>query len=110
MCVNRYLGQLKSYVQNKARSEGSIAKGYLTQEILNFCSRYIDDMETRWNQSRRVDDGSIALELKSYVDELFPQLGKPVGGYSYFNLTSIEKLQAHRHMLTNCSIVQSYLQ
>ena len=108
--VNRYLGQLKSYVRNKAQPEGSIAEGYLTQEILNFCSRYLDNIETRWNQPRRVDDGPINSEPKLRVDELFPQVGKHVGGWSYFHLTPIEMLQAHRHVLTNCPAVDQYLQ
>ncbi|KAK7260419.1 hypothetical protein RIF29_26445 [Crotalaria pallida] len=37
--IERYLGLLKSYVRNKACSEGSIVEGYLMQEILTFCSR-----------------------------------------------------------------------
>ncbi|KAK7262930.1 hypothetical protein RJT34_30511 [Clitoria ternatea] len=39
--IERYLGLLKSYVTNKARPEGSIAEGYLMQEILTFCSRHV---------------------------------------------------------------------
>jgi len=30
------LGHLKSYVRNKAQPEGSIAEGYLTEEVLTF--------------------------------------------------------------------------
>ena len=56
-CLLRYLGHLKSYVRNKAQPEGSIAEGYLVEEILTFCSRYFDDsLETRFNWPRRVDD------------------------------------------------------
>ncbi|KAL4298991.1 hypothetical protein AHAS_Ahas17G0056200 [Arachis hypogaea] len=33
-----YLGHLKSYVRNKAKSEGSIAEGYVVEEALTFCS------------------------------------------------------------------------
>ncbi|CAJ2636422.1 unnamed protein product [Trifolium pratense] len=33
----------------------------------------------------------------------------PIGGSSYYTLTPIEKLQAHRHVLTNCPIVDDYL-
>uniref|UniRef100_A0A151UG06 DUF4218 domain-containing protein n=1 Tax=Cajanus cajan TaxID=3821 RepID=A0A151UG06_CAJCA len=86
--IERYLGQLKSYVCNKAQPEGSIAEGYLVQEILTFCSR----------------------QSESQIGELFPVVGKPVGGSSFFTLTPKEKLQALRHVLTNCPVVDYYLQ
>nr|XP_025632903.1 uncharacterized protein LOC112727385 [Arachis hypogaea] len=34
--IERYLGHLKSYVRNKAKSEGSIAEGYVAEEALTF--------------------------------------------------------------------------
>jgi hypothetical protein len=109
MC-NRYLGHLKSYVRNKARPEGSIAEGYLLEEILTFCSRYLDDIETRWNRRGRADDEPNDEQPQSRMSELFPLIGKPVGGSSYFTLTRREKLQAHRHVLTNCPVVDYYIQ
>ncbi|CAI8608080.1 unnamed protein product [Vicia faba] len=108
--VERYLGKLKSYVRNKAKPEGSIAEGYRFEEILTFCSRYLENIETRWNQPGRVDDDPIDdIQTASRVAELFPRVGKPVGGSSYYTLTPTEKLQAHRHVLTNCPIVDDYL-
>ncbi|CAK8536725.1 unnamed protein product [Lathyrus sativus] len=108
--VERYLGKLKSHVRNKANPEGSIAEGYRFEEILTFCSRYLENIETRWNQPGRVDDDPIGdIQTGSRVAELFPIFGKPVGGSSYYTLTPIEKLQAHRHILTNCPIVDDYL-
>ena len=38
---------LKSYVCNRARPEGSIAEGYLVEECMTFCSRYLDDVESK---------------------------------------------------------------
>ncbi|XP_020209291.1 uncharacterized protein LOC109794234 [Cajanus cajan] len=108
--IERYLGQLKSYVRNKAGPEGSIAEGYLIQEILTFCSRYLDNIETRWNRPGRVDDEPNNTQSQSRVGELFPMVGKHVGGSLYFTLTPKEKLQAHRHVLTNCPAVDYYLQ
>ncbi|BAT89775.1 hypothetical protein VIGAN_06083200, partial [Vigna angularis var. angularis] len=35
--------------------------------------------------------------------------GKPVGGFTYFTLFAKEKLQVHRHSLTNSSIVDPFL-
>lgn len=98
-------------MRNKAQPEGSMAEGYLMQEILTFCSRYLDSIETKWNRPRRVDDAHISgMDPQSRLAKLFPRVGKPIGGSSYFVLTASEKMQAHRHVLTNCPIVDSYLQ
>ena len=40
----RYMGVLKKYVRNRARPEGSIAKGYGTEEVIEFCVEFIEDL------------------------------------------------------------------
>ncbi|XP_074347400.1 uncharacterized protein LOC141686254 [Apium graveolens] len=45
--IERYLGKLKSYVRNRSKPEGSIAEGYLAEECVTFCSRFLS-----------VDDGT----------------------------------------------------
>lgn len=100
------MGKLKSYVRNQAQPEGSIAEGWISEEILTFCSRYLDnEIETRFNRGGRVDD--YPYESSSL---LFPNVGKPVGGSSYFTLTEREWLQAHRHVLVNCKEVQHFIE
>ena len=42
----RYLSQLKSYMQNKAAPKGSIVGGYIVEECLTFCSRYMHGIKT----------------------------------------------------------------
>jgi hypothetical protein len=37
----RFMGVLKKYVHNRARPEGSIAKGYRTKEVIEFCVDFI---------------------------------------------------------------------
>nr|TKW02918.1 hypothetical protein SEVIR_7G030900v2 [Setaria viridis] len=37
---------LKKYVRNRARPEGSIAKGYGTEEVIEFCVDFIDDLSS----------------------------------------------------------------
>ncbi|KAL9668754.1 hypothetical protein QQ045_006294 [Rhodiola kirilowii] len=49
----RYLRNLKSYVNNKAKPEGSIAEGYVAEECLTFCSRYLSGVETHFNREER---------------------------------------------------------
>ncbi|KAK1369171.1 hypothetical protein POM88_035263 [Heracleum sosnowskyi] len=39
--IERYLAKLKSYVRNRSKPEGSIAEGYLAEECLTFCSRFL---------------------------------------------------------------------
>ncbi|KAG8480938.1 hypothetical protein CXB51_025610 [Gossypium anomalum] len=51
--IERFLCKLKSYCRNKRYPEGSIAKGYLVEECMTFCSRYLEDVETRLNRPSR---------------------------------------------------------
>ncbi|GJR92520.1 hypothetical protein Tco_0264694 [Tanacetum coccineum] len=52
----RYMKKLKDYVQNKAKMEGLIAKGYVAEEALPFSSYYFWDVTTKFNYpSRNVD-------------------------------------------------------
>ncbi|XP_063936159.1 uncharacterized protein LOC135147220 [Daucus carota subsp. sativus] len=45
--IERYLGVLKKYVRNKSKPEGSIAEGYLADECLTFCARFLNDGENK---------------------------------------------------------------
>ncbi|XP_061363881.1 uncharacterized protein LOC133307391 [Gastrolobium bilobum] len=81
--IERTLGHLKSYVRNKATPEGCIAEGYLMEECLTFCSRYLDDgdIETRFNRPRRNnDDHELNASSESTILlNLFPTSGRPIG-------------------------------
>ncbi|XP_057442542.1 uncharacterized protein LOC130734207 [Lotus japonicus] len=50
--VERFLRILKSYVRNKARPEGSIAEGYVAEECMAFCARYLTDMDSREHMTK----------------------------------------------------------
>jgi hypothetical protein len=58
---------------NKAEPEGSIAEGYVAEEILNFCSRYLESLQTVFNRPLRNPDdargevNSVSLDEKSWV-------------------------------------------
>ena len=43
----------KSSVRNKANPEGSIAKWYIANECLTFCSRYLEGAKTKFNRPLR---------------------------------------------------------
>jgi hypothetical protein len=51
--VERRLFTFKRSIRNKARPEGSIAEACVADEALTFCSRYLDDVETRLNRAPR---------------------------------------------------------
>ncbi|GJZ67715.1 hypothetical protein Tco_0630955 [Tanacetum coccineum] len=40
----RYMGFLKGYVRNRYRPEGSIVQGYVAEEVVRFCTNYMDDV------------------------------------------------------------------
>ncbi|XP_025703788.1 uncharacterized protein [Arachis hypogaea] len=80
----RYLGHLKSYVRNKAKSEGSIAEGYVAEEALTFCSRYLKGIETIFDRPPRVDDRPDG-NYSTHVYSLFPQMGNSKGAFTLMN-------------------------
>ncbi|XP_025670687.2 uncharacterized protein [Arachis hypogaea] len=106
--IERYLGHLKSYVRNKAKSEGSIAEGYVAEEALTFCSRYLEGIETRFNRPPRVDDRPDD-NYSTHVDSLFPQMGNSKGAFTVFELSPMEKKQAHRYVVLNCPYVKPFI-
>ncbi|XP_058741699.1 uncharacterized protein LOC131614087 [Vicia villosa] len=106
--IERYLGHLKSYVRNKAQPEGSIAEGYLAEEVLTFFSQYIDGIETRINRPTRVDYYPGERDL-SHTSSIFPSMGRGVRAFSTFDLSTMEKTQAHRYVSLNCLEVKPYI-
>jgi hypothetical protein len=69
MCLHRY----KGYVRNKATPEGSIVEGYIAEELLTFCSRYLESTQMVFNRPlRNLDDArgevkSFSLDEKSWT-------------------------------------------
>ncbi|KAK5824509.1 hypothetical protein PVK06_019284 [Gossypium arboreum] len=94
--VFRFLSKLKSYCRNKRYPEGSIAEGYLAEECMTFCSRYLEDVETRLNRPSRnagLNDPSLA---ETY---LFQSYGEPIGKVEITELDDRSWIQAHRYVL-----------
>ncbi|KAL5571521.1 hypothetical protein UlMin_021118 [Ulmus minor] len=93
----RYLKRLKDYVRNAAKPEGSIAEGYVLDEALTFCSRYFDDVETRFNRPDRNDDGIHPTRQLS----VFESQCKPLGKQSYVELDNNDRDNAEFYILNN---------
>ncbi|CAN6547389.1 unnamed protein product [Malus baccata var. baccata] len=87
--VERYLHKLKSYVRNKARPEGSIAEGYLGDECITFCSRYLHRVETKFNQRDRNDDGG-----KSFGKGVLEEMG----------IELLEAAKEHKNILMHSGV------
>ncbi|GJS62682.1 hypothetical protein Tco_0657466 [Tanacetum coccineum] len=69
-----------------AKPEGSIAEGYVAEEALTFCSRYLkDDVETRFNRPGRNDDG---LPEQTDKFQVFRSVCKPTGRMKETRLTT----------------------
>ena len=55
----------KYYIRNKAQPESSIAKGYIAEECMTLCSRYLHSVETTFNRVNRIMMG--VLKRKGYL-------------------------------------------
>ncbi|XP_033515493.1 uncharacterized protein [Nicotiana tomentosiformis] len=106
--VERLLGHFKSLIGNKAQPEGSIAEGHIVKEDLTLFSRYFEDIESKVNRPKRVNDEP-NLNEDSEMSSIFPTQGKTVGGSETFTLTQLEKTQAHRYVLLNCAAVKPFI-
>lgn len=98
---------LKGYVRNKARPEGSIAEGYIDKECLTFCSMYLNDMETIFNRPER--NCEYAGPESSSVFPIFNHKARGLGGHTVEDLNIIEWATLRWYVLNNCAEVIPYL-
>ena len=106
MFLIRALETLKKYVKNKARPEGSIAEGYVTNETLTYCSMYLRGIETQFNKPERT--GGCDKQNHATLS-VFTQPAKPFRGVQYIELSHDEKNTAHWYILYNCMELEPYL-
>ncbi|KAL4585273.1 hypothetical protein LXL04_009889 [Taraxacum kok-saghyz] len=84
--IERRMGTYKGYVRNFARPDGSITEAYVVDEAVTFLSRYVDDIETRFNRlERNWDAPTTKHELEVFNNKVrklgsskFRQLGEDV--------------------------------
>ncbi|PHU29846.1 26S protease regulatory subunit 7 [Capsicum chinense] len=106
--IERFLFKLKRYVRNKARPEGSIAKDYIIDECLTFCSMYLDDIDTRFNHKYRNDDGS-SNNNKPILD-IFSKNIRPYKDGDYDAIPKKDFDMAQWYVLNNCEEAESFLE
>ncbi|XP_035837033.1 uncharacterized protein LOC110894773 [Helianthus annuus] len=116
--IERDLLKLKSYVHNRAHPEGSIAEGYLAEESITFCSRYLSKVETVFTRAVRNDDEGHQNHIEE-SNNLCP--GRAIG-HKLHSGVSIRKrrrssksdidekspTQAHRYVLFNVESVTPF--
>jgi hypothetical protein len=104
--VERRLLTCKRYVRNTARPEGSITEANVIDECLTFCSRYFDDVETRWNRPGRNREWDDSLIGDVYV---FNHGVHFLGGSQYLEAgDDYEKMVCY--VLRSCPEVQPYIE
>ncbi|XP_060189063.1 uncharacterized protein LOC132618011 [Lycium barbarum] len=106
--MERLMGKWKCYVRNRNQPEGSIAEGYIVEESLIFCSRYLHCGAKGYN---RMDKNYEGDHVESYSGlSIFEQKDCPLLRDTSKNLEEFERKQAHLYVLRNCEEVQPFLQ
>ena len=91
----RFMGVLNKYVHNRARPEGSISKGYGTEEVIEFCVDFIPDLKLigvpeSWHEGRLSGKGTLGKKAMICRD-----------GHSF--------TQAHYTVLQSSTLVAPYI-
>ncbi|XP_066361319.1 uncharacterized protein [Miscanthus floridulus] len=104
--IERRLGTLKNFVRNRARPEGSIAEAYMASDTLTFCSRYMEDIDNRFNHH---DDNDGEMPLPDDVS-VFKHGVTLVGSNrsQYIDDDVLNKLVWY--VLNNCEEAEEYLE
>ncbi|KAK2644702.1 hypothetical protein Ddye_019897 [Dipteronia dyeriana] len=105
--IERYLRKLKGYVCNKAQPEGSIAKGYLADQCLTFCSRYLRGVETKFNRPERNYDGG---QHSSNTLSILLTSGRSYGKMEVKELNLLLHNAAVLYVLQNCDKLLPFIQ
>jgi hypothetical protein len=87
--IERHLYTLKKSVRNKTCPEGSIAEAYVANEALTFSSRYLEDVETRFN---RLPRNVRFLDESAYTVDVFGHGVNLIGAYNFYYSKKIDRL------------------
>jgi hypothetical protein len=101
--IERRLGTLKNFVRNRARPEGSVAEAYATSDTLTFCSRYMQDVDTKFNHD--VGDGPLVSDTSVFMHGV-----KIIGADMRQYIDDKMKDKLVWYILNNCEEVEPYLE
>ncbi|KAM3200020.1 hypothetical protein P3L10_032380 [Capsicum annuum] len=105
--VERWLYFLKSLIGNRACPEGSIADGYIANECMTLCSRYLLRINTKFSRLKINYDGG--LKESDGGLSIFYQPRKILGAKDPCGIEADELEQAYIYILKNCDEVLPYL-
>jgi hypothetical protein len=106
--VERYLRTLKGYVINKAHPEGSIAEGYISEECLTFCARFLEDIDTKLNQADRHE--SAAVNEPPSGLSIFSAIDYSKKGFRMEEISTEDLLKMRHYIITNCDEVAPWIE
>ncbi|KAM0841277.1 hypothetical protein ACQ4PT_059122 [Festuca glaucescens] len=96
--LERSFVRLKSFVHNRAYLEGSIAKGYVADECLTFCSRFLEGTTRFTRPARNPDPADNTKDMY-----MFNSSGQSIGkGTIVSRFDNPLLLHAHRYVLRHC--------
>ena len=101
------MGTFKNSMRNRARPEGSIAEAYASTDTLTFCSRYIEDVDTRFNRDAHGTSGDEPVEDDISV---FMHCVKLMGGSSVDRASDEDLEKLVWYVLNNCDEVYPYVE
>jgi hypothetical protein len=105
--IERYLRTLKGYVRNKAHPEGSIAEGYILEECMTFCCRFVEDIETKLDRPMR-HEGSVVNEPPA-GSNILGSIDYSKKGCKLRHLAKSEMLRMRHYILSNCDEAVSWI-
>jgi len=105
--IERRMGTFKNSMRNRARLEGSIAEAYAATDTLTFCSRYIEDLDTRFNRDAHGTSGDEPVEDDISV---FMHGVKLMGGSSVDRASDEDLEKLVWYVLNNCDEVYPYVE
>ncbi|XP_066161921.1 uncharacterized protein [Oryza sativa Japonica Group] len=94
----------KALVRNRAYPEGSIAEGYIADECLTYCSRFLDET-TRFTRPPRNPDPSDNTKDLYMFESAGESIGKAITVARFDNQFLV---QAHRYVLRHCDELEDF--
>ena len=92
--LERFMKVLKVYVWNRNQSEGCIIECYIAEEGIEFCTKYLSNVE------------AIGIPSTSNIDQ---KVGASIFGGHTMKVDSNLWLQAYHYVLENTTIIQPYV-
>ncbi|CAL8132488.1 unnamed protein product [Prunus armeniaca] len=93
--IERFLGELKKTIRNRAKPEGSIIEAWVQYKSLTFCGMYLKDVDMTLNHPQHNNDGGVRNEKLSVFAQSARPFGDPVQGESFsINDMEVNKLKS----------------